>query len=81
MWFFNRNKENLAKLEDKVAELENKLNQQYHEYDAMNESLDNLCKELRNFLTEENTTATYDIQQEQNSFETVRQNRKTGNQD
>jgi ABC-type transporter Mla subunit MlaD len=81
MWFFNRNRENLAKLEDKVAELEDKLNQQYDEYDAMSESLDNLCKELRDFLTEENTTVAYDIQQKQDGFEVVRQDRETGTQD
>ena len=68
MWFFSRRKDNLEKLETKVAELEDKLSKQYDEYDAMNESLREICKELHDFLIEENTN---DIQQEQNSSEVV----------
>lgn len=68
MWFFNTKRANLTKLEDKVAELEDKLNQRYEEYDNMSESLNELCKELRDFLTEEeNTKTAHDIQQEQSS--------------
>lgn len=77
MWFFNRNRKNLSELEEKVACLEEKLNQRYEEHDSISESLDALCKELRKFLTEENTSDIYDIQQEQDSFETPRQDRKT----
>jgi len=81
MWFFN-NKKNLSKLEDKVAQLEDKLNQRYEEYDDMQESLDVLCKELRNFLTEEaNTNTINDIQQEEDNLKAIRQNRETGTQD
>lgn len=74
MWFFNTNKSNLTKLEDKVADLENKLNQRYEEYDTMNESLNAICKELREFLTEENNITEHDFQTEQNSASSTRQN-------
>lgn len=76
MWFFNRNRKNLSELEEKVTYLEDKLNQRYEEYDSLSESLNSLCKELRNFLTEENTPAINDIQQEQDSFEAFRQDRE-----
>jgi len=81
MWFFN-NSRNLSKLEEKVAQLEDKLNQRYEEYDSMHESLDILCKELRDFLTEEENTITInDIQQEKDNLKAIRQNRETGTQD
>jgi hypothetical protein len=61
-----------------VAQLENKLNQRYEEYDSMQESLDILCKELRDFLTEEENTITInDIQQEKDNPKAIRQNRET----
>jgi hypothetical protein len=61
-----------------VAQLENKLNQRYDEYDSMQESLDILCKELRDFLTEEENTITInDIQQEKDNPKAIRQNRET----
>jgi chromosome segregation ATPase len=81
MWFFN-NSRNLSKLEEKVAQLEDKLNQRYEEYDSMHESLNVLCKELRDFLTEEENTVTiHDIQQEEDNLKAIRQNRETGTQD
>lgn len=81
MWFFNNNR-NLFKLEEKVAQLEDKLNQRYEEYDSMQESLDILCKELRDFLTEEENTITInDIQQEKDNPKAIRQNRETGTPD
>jgi len=81
MWFFN-NSRNLSKLEEKVAQLEDKLNQRYEEYDSMHESLNVLCKELRDFLTEEENTVTInDIQQEEDNLKAIRQDRETGTQD
>jgi chromosome segregation ATPase len=81
MWFFN-NSRNLSKLEEKVAQLEDKLNQRYEEYDSMHESLNVLCKELRDFLTEEENTVTInDIQQEKDNLKAIRQDRETGAQD
>lgn len=81
MWFFN-NSRNLFKLEEKVAQLEDKLNQRYEEYDSMHESLNVLCKELRDFLTEEENTVTInDIQQEENNLKAIRQDREAGTQD
>jgi hypothetical protein len=44
----------------------------------MQESLDILCKELRDFLTEEENTITInDIQQEKDNPKAIRQNRET----
>ena len=42
MWFFTRNRRNLAKLETKVAELEDKLNQQHQEHESISDAINNV---------------------------------------
>ena len=76
MWFFTRNRRNLAKLETKVAELEDKLNQQYQEHESISDAINLMCKDLRDFLTDENNFTEYDIQTKQNNTKTTGQDRK-----
>jgi len=79
MWFWNRNKRLIERLEKKILNLERKLDDRYKEYYDIQDSTKYLCKELRDFLMDQNTMPN-DIQQE-NNFETVRPNREVGTQD
>ena len=76
MWFFTRNRRNLAELETKVAELEDKLNQRYQEHESISDTINTMCKELRDFLTDENNFAEYDVQTKQNNIKITGQDRE-----
>jgi len=78
MWFLNRNKKLIKKLEKKISDLEQKLDDRYKEHYDIQDSSEYLCKELRDFLMNQNIKPN-DIQQK-NNFETVRSNREIGTQ-
>jgi len=75
MWFWNRNKKLIERLERKVFNLEQKLDDRYKEHYDIQDSTKDLCKELRDFLTDQNTIPNDNIQQEDN-IKTIRSNRK-----
>jgi len=79
MWFLNRNRKLIERLEKKIFDLEQKLDDRYKEHYDIQDSTEYLCKELKDFLVDQNTTPN-DIQQE-NDFETVRSNREVRTQD
>jgi hypothetical protein len=72
MWFWKRSK--ISKLEEKVLKLEKELELRHEESAQLHASINLLCKEIKDFLVEENKSTENDVQREEAFVKVTRSN-------